>query len=351
MPLFSGRTTYEIVKENILRDLSLRKRELDLSSFGERALKDAINDDPRLVALILGVEIKSSAFSSKAFVQYSYDKIDPKATEYAKSKDQAESLLLYYLTLSSPRVCLVLPTKLKPEKVIKEFSDRYSVLFPAFRTFSYTYSEMPYFGYSTLQVEFQYAISSYKLNQMEKKLGGEILNICSKIFLPDMPPLVKAYVAHNYLVRTVSYWKEEPKSPEELVVRHSAYGAIFKHRCVCQGFSEAFLRLMDAQGIDCYVLHGKVYSDLSAPHAWNLVCLSPTDVFHVDATWDAQPSAVRDTYFGVADKDFASLREWDRSFAKPARSGTSWAREARRLIQNDLSRYLRAGIDKKYLIL
>ena len=351
MPSFSGRTTYEIVKANILRDLSLRKREIDLSSYGERALKEAVHDDPRLIASIAAVEVRRSAFSSKAFVQYSYDAIDLAETEYAKSKEQAESILLYYLTRFYPKICLVLPIGLTPEKVIKEFSDRYSVLFPAFRTFSYTYSEMPYFGYCQLQVEFQYAISRYKLNQMEKKLSGEILSICNKIFLPDMPPLVKAYVAHNYLARTVTYWKEAPTTQEDLVVRHSAYGAIFKKRCVCQGFSEAFLRLMDAQGIECYVLHGKVYSDLSAPHAWNLVCLSPTEAFHVDATWDAMPAAARDTYFGVSDKDFASLREWDKTFARPAKSGTNWIREARRLIHSDLSRYLRAGIDRKYLIL
>lgn len=348
---FFRRGSYETVKNAILDDLSRGKREIDLASYGESVFSDAVKEDPRYVALIASIGFSRGFLSTKAIVGYSREEVDLSLVECPKNAVDAEGIMQFYLSRFKPKLYLVLPSGVNAQNIISNFLDKYGVLYPGYKSCSYTIAENPVLKYSVSSVEFRYVISRYQLNQMDKKLNGEIGRLCGELFLPEMPPLVKAYVAHNYLARTVTYWKAEAKTPEEHAIRQSAYGALIEHKCVCQGYAEAFQRLMDAQGIECYVMHGRVYEEPDVHHAWNLVAISPRDAFHLDATWDAASTPPTDTYFGMSDKDLTPLREWDHRVGKPARSGISWIREARALIRDNLSSYLRGGIQKKYLIL
>ena len=348
---FFRRGSYETIKNDILKDLSLRKREIDLSSYGQSIFLDAIAEDPRYVACISSIGFSSTFRSVTAQIGYSRENVDLSTVECPKNTVDAEGILQFYLSRFKPKIRLVLPQGIDGMKMISDFLAKYSVLYPGYKNCHYSFAEMPFLKHNVLSVDFHYVISRYQLNQMDKQLNGEIGRLCSILFLPEMPPIVKAYVAHNYLARTVTYWTAEAKTPEEHAIRQSAYGALIEHKCVCQGYAEAFQRLMDAQGIECYVMHGKVYEDPSVHHAWNLVVVAPRDAFHLDATWDSVPRSPVDTYFGMSDKDLTPLREWDHNVGKPARSGVSWVREARSLINANLSRYLRGGIEKKYLVL
>ena len=354
MLLFSkGSYSYESVKEAIVRDLALRKPRVFVSSFGEKVFLDAIAADPRILVYLYGYSVRLSLFSSSAIdVHYHNEKVKLSDVEYAKTKEDAEGMIQYALTRFKPMMYLIFPSNIDVRQLLSDFTNKYMAMYPGCDSTEAMEAPLDFpLPFRCIQILFKYKISRYKLNQMNKQLNGEVSMVCKKIFLPSMPPLVKAYVAHNYLVRNVKYWKEDPTTPEETVIRHSAYGALIRHRCVCQGYAEAFQRLMDSQGIENYYLFGSIKDDPSGLHGWNLVAIDNVSAFHVDTTWDAQYGIGKDVYFGLSDREMIPKRTWSRKFGKPALSDKNWAQEARRIIQNNLSLYLRGGIDKKYLVL
>ena len=99
---------------------------------------------------------------------------------------------------------------------------------------------------------------------------------------------------HDKLIEMVTY---DEDTAEEDVARggdlaHSAYGALVKnsvgleHTAVCDGYSLAFLYLLQQVGIEAAVVPGVAGSeDAFGGHAWNIVNLDGT-WYEVDATWD-----------------------------------------------------------------
>ena len=95
--------------------------------------------------------------------------------------------------------------------------------------------------------------------------------------------------------------------------QQSAYGALIKKRCVCQGYAEAFKRLMDAGGVPCYVVLGRI-ENATYYHAWNIVRLNGgADGYHIDVTWDASKGRPKYDYFGKSDVFFEGHRFWDKN--------------------------------------
>ena len=88
-------------------------------------------------------------------------------------------------------------------------------------------------------------------------------------------------MVHDYLVDNVEYDSSHPGTC------YSAYGALVKHKAVCQGYAKAFQYLMDALDIPCILVSGTA-SDADGnleSHAWNYVQLSGK-WYAVDVTWD-----------------------------------------------------------------
>ena len=338
---------YRITKAVVRNDLMNRRGVINLSTYGREVFHDAITDDPRLI-----LSIESLSFSPgspyKAYVTYRADRVDPSLIYYAKSQAEAEDVLREKMASFVPKVYLILPPICNPQATLVEFMDKYSVLYPGASSCRYVYGTLPYRQHGYLEVDFQYTIGSGELARMEAQLNDEIRRVSDEIFTLGMHPLVKAYVAHNYLARTVNYWAEEPQNAKDSAIRQSAYGALVSHRCVCQGFAEAFKRLMDSQRVESYVLCGKVYEEPDGNHAWNLVAISSDEAFHLDATWDSV-SFPHDRYFGMSDSDLTRLREWDHRIGPPAKSGTDWAKKAKEMILKHLDYYLLRHIDKRFL--
>lgn len=97
---------------------------------------------------------------------------------------------------------------------------------------------------------------------------------------PAMSDMQKVVAIHDYLALTVEYDQESAATGATDNNAHSAYGALVDRYCVCEGYTLAFIELM--QRLEIPVTY--VISD-SMNHIWNMVQLDG-EWYHVDITWD-----------------------------------------------------------------
>lgn len=98
---------------------------------------------------------------------------------------------------------------------------------------------------------------------------------------------------HDKLISTVVYDDVVCEQNLGRDLAHTAYGALVansrgnKNTAVCDGYSYAYLYLLQQAGIDASMVYGYGGTDEknSEPHAWNVVKLG-NDWYEVDSTWD-----------------------------------------------------------------
>lgn len=199
--------------------------------------------------------------------------------------------------------------KWEPDALMEIFQKKYAAAYPNLLEIS-----MMTYDAGTARLlyvfDFTYRIGQVKLTMMEQEVEREVDRVAGMLFLPDMPPEAKIYLVHNYLATTVRYQMKHRNSLDTSYTQ-SAYGALIKHECVCQGYAEAFQRFMDYDGISSYIVVGKV-KGFTDNHAWNIV--SPgagKGYYHVDVTWDATGGSPGFTYFCKNDAFIRRERDWD----------------------------------------
>ena len=203
-------------------------------------------------------------------------------------------------------------------------------------------------GYSWDEKGLAQVIGRVKLSMMEHAVDEEVERLGKILFSKDMLPETKAYIAHNYLVKTVKYWLKEEANPLEKSYMQSAYGALINHKCVCQGYAEAYKRFMDSQGVICYVICGKIRGSQEY-HAWNVISFDGRKFYHVDVTWDVSDSARASwKYFCKSDAQMSPTRIWTRKSGVICASEDDILSIALRQISSKRLTYRSQGIDSKY---
>ena len=90
----------------------------------------------------------------------------------------------------------------------------------------------------------------------------------------------KALYIHDALCKSITY--TDSGSEDE----HNFYGALVNKKCVCEGYSKAFMYLMDMAGIETYYFSGtSLNNGVSQPHSWNGAYLDG-EFYYFDLTWD-----------------------------------------------------------------
>lgn len=200
----------------------------------------------------------------------------------------------------------------------------------------------------TVHVFFKYRIGRVKLTMMENEVNKKVNELNRVLFCDEMLPETKAFIAHNYLAKTVSYWLDDKAKPLDKSYMQSAYGALINKRCVCQGYAEAYKRILDSQSIICEVICGKIKGSPDH-HAWNVVSFNGIDYHHIDVTWDAQQSSTaRYKYFGLMDDDLQSSRIWTRKSNIICNCKRDILEVARLQIARNGSKFAIHGVDKQY---
>lgn len=122
----------------------------------------------------------------------------------------------------------------------------------------------------------------------------------------------KACLIHDRLIDNCVYAYEYDYKTELV---HEAYGALVAGRCVCDGYSHAYMYLCRRAGVECFYQDAFPEGLVDVGHAWNVVYITEDGVrkpYYVDSTWDDD---FRDThYFFMISYDTFSLTHYDYDF-------------------------------------
>lgn len=118
-----------------------------------------------------------------------------------------------------------------------------------------------------------------------------VQQVLDQAVLPGMSQRQIALSVHDYLVSNFQY--------DESLTQYTGYDLLIKGSAVCEGYSRAYLDILNRAGID-----GQYISSDAMNHGWNLICLDGK-WYHVDVTWDDPSPDVRGrvmhTYFLLDD--------------------------------------------------
>lgn len=135
---------------------------------------------------------------------------------------------------------------------------------------------------------------------------------------------------HDYIITKTKYDVAEEDSLEKgnggIHFRsHYPESVLFNGTGVCDGYAAAMYLLLDAAGIENYVVYGKAKGQKEGfGHAWNLVKIGGK-FYYLDVTWDDpvpdQGDKVFYDYFNVSAEELRKDHEWDQKACETIISG------------------------------
>lgn len=338
------------VKGRIVQGIRNRRVRIDVSTNANIVdlVRAALREDPRIVYHLDRVRTESLGRGRYVLLpQYRNEEVSPACVAYGAT---LKDCIMHFEEFA--RQCVdraVIVTGLRTD--VDRFYDTVRIRASGAQANLLKFGLGQYQSYEefrVLDVRFTYRIGRFKLRQMEQDVAAEVKRIGKILFHAGMPPEVKVYLAHNYLTTTVTY-DLKADNDLEMSYRQSAYGALLRHRCVCQGYANAFKLLMDAAGVYCEIVVGPILGT-DEYHAWNIVRLSGRKHCHIDVTWD-DTNAHRPgyMYFCRSDRYFDGKRAWERSLHTPCEEGVTALNAARQYVAANRKKLLAYGIDPKIL--
>lgn len=230
----------------------------------------------------------------------SYQRVEPRTLNYVPSilallptpmerleplglDDEQKSvvLTLYYSLMSFEETC-VLNAELKLDKLDMVFDVLY-MAFPEIMqteyasTYIYTYDIVNEISFDYTMTQNEYAEAVAPLTKEVKSVVGAGASMSDSEY--------EKYV-YDYIIRNASYKIEAENSG-------NAYGALISGKAKCDGYASAFSMLMQARGIECYLVPGvalgeQLDSIKNQLHAWNVVKIDGK-YYDVDVTWGDDP--------------------------------------------------------------
>ena len=149
-------------------------------------------------------------------------------------------------------------------------------------------------GESVTSVDPQY---DAMMNEVEALLDGMPANADSDY--------EKALYLHDALARHTEYVFTDNDQ--------TAYGALVEGQAVCAGYARAYQLLLEAAGIQAWIVEGNSVDPGSGsvvPHAWNLMWLDD-DCYYTDVTWDDQDDLLFHEFFCRSKEEFSSTHAPD----------------------------------------
>lgn len=250
------------------------------------------------------------------------------------------------------RVVVLLPKRVNFRWLMECFWKQERCFYPQLESYSYAYWKKEQAPQTLYEIQFTYRIGAVRLRQMEQAVEQQVHRLCRRLFPIPMPDSAKCFIAHNYLADTVRYCGAEEDQKLEKRYRQSAYGALLEGRCVCQGYAEAYKRILNCAGIPCDLVSGDILDEEGGLHAWNIVHLNGDAVrCHVDVTWDSarDHEAVRKTHFLKGDAFYAGKRDWPRFYYTPCSDGSALLEEARRFCAAHVTELLQCGLQPTWI--
>ncbi|MBR4444650.1 MAG: Ig-like domain-containing protein [Solobacterium sp.] len=143
-----------------------------------------------------------------------------------------------------------------------------------------------------------FTVAYYTDASQEKEVDTAVSALLSELALDGASDYEKVKAVYNWMADNISYAMDYQTNPQD--INHTAYGAIIRRVCVCQGYAVLFYRLMCSLGVDCRVISG---IGNGGRHAWNIVKLGNL-YYNLDVTW-ASTARNKPEYFLRGTKYFS----------------------------------------------
>lgn len=311
-------------------------------------LREVFEKCPALLYFVKGLSVVSGFRTARLRVDY-YHTEYPIERISTPSRDGLEDLLRRTVMNYEPLLVLVVPHSLDFNWIFECFWTRSISFYPNTKAYESVYYQFSGVPYSVYELRFSYRIGRPMLRTMELEVSGKVSRLQRELFPIPMPDSAKCLIAHNYLATTVEYRKAKEGNPLESGYVQSAYGALIKGVSVCQGYSEAYKRILDAAGVPCDLVTGKVLED-DEWHAWNIVHLNHNRIHcHVDVTWDSNMKKSRSTYLLKGDRLFSGKRTWPQFFFPACQDGTELVSEAVAFCSGNRRTLLGSGLRPEWI--
>ena len=140
-------------------------------------------------------------------------------------------------------------------------------------------------GGDVTTMEITYTLEYLTTPEQEAEADAALEALLTQWDLDGASDYEKVRTVYDWFCNNVTY--DYDGVEDDRHISHSAYAALVKKHCVCQGYSSAMYRVLLTLGVDNRVLYG--LSD-GESHSWNLIRLG--DLYYLaDATWDASWAA------------------------------------------------------------
>lgn len=180
-------------------------------------------------------------------------------------------------------------------------------------------------------------------------VNSKVKTIVASVVNSSMNDLEKEIALHDYVVNNTVY-DGRSVIPDD---SYTAYG-LFKGVAVCQGYSEAMYRLLNAAGVKTLIVIG---TTSSTPHAWNIVMINGA-YYQLDTTFDDPFSTTSNylsySYFNTTDLELSNDHTWNTSSYPSCTSTAANYYIANNLIAhnyNDFYRIVKEGLKSRQAVI
>lgn len=144
-------------------------------------------------------------------------------------------------------------------------------------------------------LKFSYKYSAGQIDNMNRTMGESARQILSQVKAKSTD-YSKLLTLHDAFIKSTQYDINAVQNPDGYAPSFTAYGALVKHRAVCDGYAHAFKLLLSSAGLKSLYVSGQAASNgSSGSHAWNMVDLNGI-WYYTDTTFDDPIVSVNGSY-------------------------------------------------------
>lgn len=307
----------------------------------DKVLNDAFDYDPRVAIYYKGYSGKYNSFSSNISIVYSNNDVDINDVYVAYSKDEFKTLITKTLLYTNSRLCVVtknIPASIDISQYINEIRNSCPIAVMGYKGYEASTLDTKVGDYSYYIINFTYDFNKETLNPMKKTLEQKACEIVASNIAKDMPPYMKVFLIHNYIINNCIY-AEDYDTSNDLSV-YTAYGALVNGKAVCDGYANATQVLLNLCNIENIKISG---TSKGEGHAWNLVNLDG-EYYHLDLTWDDPIGStgldfLEYNYYNLTDSQIETDHIWNKSDYPKAEGTVYNYKNTLELIRNDKTNY------------
>jgi len=171
---------------------------------------------------------------------------------------------------------------------------------------------------SMLTVQISYLETAAQLEAVNTRIA----EVLSELGIKGKTAYQKVKLIHDYIVNNTRY--------QSSLNCHTAYGALFEGRAVCQGYAQLTYKMLSEAGLKCYIITGQANNGSRIEdHAWNMV-KAGKKWYYLDVTWDDPVGAgdvLRYNYFLVGsrrmDQNHAAMAKYSKKTARASKNNHS----------------------------